>query len=89
MLLFENVSDENKKAIVENHRITGVTKRSSPLFAAYQNEHHLDEARLTSAWRVYRDIWSNPDLMDKLRDSNFSLGVIQEADREFTERLAE
>jgi hypothetical protein len=88
ILLFENVSDENKQTILENYRITGLTKRSSPLFAAYQNENHRDEAKLVSAWRVYMDIWSAPDLMDKLRDSGYALEVIQQVDREFTKRIA-
>ena len=79
----------NKQAILENYRITGLTKRSSPLFAAYQNEHHLDEARLVNAWQVYMDIWSDPDLMDKLRDNHYRLGVIQEVDREFAKRISE
>jgi len=89
MLLFEHVSDENKKAILGNYRITGLTKRSSPLFAAYQNEHHLDEAKLINAWKVYMDIWSDPDLMDKLRDNDYPLEVVQEVDREFAKRITE
>jgi hypothetical protein len=89
MLLLENVSDENKTTILDNYRITGGTKRSSPLLAAYQNEHHLDEAKLVGAWKVYMAIWSDPDLMDKLRDNVYPLAVIQEADREFARRMAE
>jgi hypothetical protein len=89
MLLFENVSDEDKQTILEQYRITGGTKRSSPLFAAYQNEHHLDKAKLVDAWKVYMNIWSDPDLMDKLRDNVYPLEVIHEADREFAERIAE
>ena len=66
-----------------------MTKRSSPLFAAYQNEHHQDEAKLVSAWKVYMDIWSDPDLMDKLRKEAYSLAVVQKADREFAKRIIE
>jgi hypothetical protein len=89
ILLFETVSDEDKQTILEQYRITGGTKRSSPLFAAYQNEHHLDEAKLVHAWKVYMDIWSDPDLMDKLRDNAYLLDVIHEADQVFAERIAE
>lgn len=70
-------------------RITGLTKRSSPLFAAYQNENHQDEGKMVNAWRVYMDIWSDPDLMDKLRDSAYALEIVREADREFARRVAE
>jgi hypothetical protein len=89
LLLFENVSDEDKLTILQQYRITGGTKRASPSFATYQNEHHLDEAKLVHAWKIYMDIWSDPDLMDKLRDNGYPLEVIQEADREFAKRIAE
>jgi hypothetical protein len=89
MLLLENVNDENQKTILENYRITGETKRSAPLLAAYQNEHHQDEAKLVHAWKIFMDIWSDRDLMDKLRDNVYALEVIQEADREFANRVAE
>jgi hypothetical protein len=87
MLLFENVSDENKQTILDNYRITGATKRSSPLFAAYQNKHHLEEAKLVRAWKIYMDIWSDPERLDELRDNAYPLEVIQAADREFSERI--
>jgi hypothetical protein len=89
LMLFENVSDQDKRTILEAYQITGGTKRSSPLFAAYQNEHHLDEAKLAGAWKVYMDIWSDPDRMDKLRENAYPLEVVQEADREFAKRIAE
>ena len=89
MLLFENVSIEHKKTILDKYRITGLTKRSSPLFAAYQNEHHRDEAKLVNAWKIYMDIWSDPDLMDKLRDNAYPLEVVQEADRKFAKRITQ
>jgi hypothetical protein len=44
---------------------------------------------LVHAWKVYMDIWSDPDLMDKLRDNAYSLDVIHEADQEFAKRIAE
>jgi hypothetical protein len=89
MLLLENVTGENKKEILANYQVTGLTKRSSPLLAAYQNAHHLDETKLINAWKVYMDIWSDPDLMDKLRDTGYALEVIQEVDREFAGRIAQ
>lgn len=89
MMLLENVSDENKRIILENYQITGATKRAAPLFAAYQNERHLDEAKLVHAWKVYIGLWSDPDQMDKLRDSNYSLEVIREVDEEFARRIKE
>jgi hypothetical protein len=89
MMLLENVSDENKRIILENYQITGATKRAALLFAAYQNERHLDEAKLVHAWKVYIGLWSDPDQMDKLRDSNYSLEVIREVDEEFARRIKE
>lgn len=87
LLLFDRVGDEAKRVILEDYQITGLTKRSSPLLAAYLNENHQDEAALVAAWKVYMKIWSDADLMDELRDSGYALGVIQKVDREFVGQL--
>ena len=69
------------------YEVTGPTKRNSPAFAAYQNEHHMDRRNLLKAWEVYMEIWTDPNLMDKLRDNNYPIEVFLEADKEFTARI--
>ena len=86
-IVLESVNDEQRKTVLSNYQVTGPTKRNSPAFAAYQNEHHNDRAKLLKAWAVYLDIWSDPDLMDKLRDNGFHVEVFLEADREFVRRM--
>lgn len=86
-LLLERVNDEQRKTILTDYQITGPTKRNSPTFAAYQNQHHLDQQKLLAAWEIYLDIWTDPDLMDELRDHDFPIEVFQEADKRFAERI--
>jgi len=87
-ILLEHVSEQQQETILSEYVVTGPTKRNSPAFAAYQNEHHLDRKKLLEAWEVYIDIWTDPDLMDKLRDNNYPIEVFLEVDKEFTERIA-
>lgn len=88
-ILLERVNPQQQQAILAEYEVTGPTKRGSPLFAAYQNEHHMDRADLLKAWAIYIDIWSDPDLMDKLKASAFDVSVFQEADRRFQQRIQE
>ncbi len=64
-------------------------RRNSPAFAAYQNEHHMDRQNLLAAWDLYIEIWSNPDLMDKLRDNDYPVEAFLESDKQFAARIAE
>jgi hypothetical protein len=88
-ILLEHVNPEQQQEILTEYQVTGPTKRNSPAFAAYQNEHHRDREKLLPAWEVYLDIWSDPDRMDRLRDNGYPLEVFLEADREFAARMGE
>jgi hypothetical protein len=88
-ILLERVNDEQRKSILTAYVVTGPTKRNSPQFAAYQNEHHLDQPKLLAAWQIYLSIWSDPELLDRLRDNGYSIEIILEADKEFAARMAE
>jgi len=87
-ILMKHVSDEQSKRILNAYQVTGPTKRGLPAFAAYQNKHHNDPTELLGAWNVFLDIWSDPNLMDKLKASEFSEKVFLEADTEFARRIA-
>ena len=41
------------------------------------------------AWDIYLDIWTDPNLMDRLEESKFSKEVWLEADWELAERIAD
>jgi len=88
-ILMEQVTEEERQEVLKNYQVTGPKKRSSPQFAAYQNERHLDREKLLAAWEVYLTIWDDPDLMDKLRDDDYSLEAFLEADQRFVDRMAE
>lgn len=88
-IVLERVSEEQQRTILSRYEVTGPTKRNSPAFAAYQNEHHVDRQKLLEAWDLYIEIWSDSDLMDKLRDNNYPLEVFLESDKQFAARIAE
>ncbi|MEQ8788633.1 MAG: hypothetical protein RIC55_20150 [Pirellulaceae bacterium] len=88
-LLLEEVNDRQRNEILTAYTVTGPTKRNAPRFAAYQNEHHLDQQKLLAAWEVYLSIWADPDRMDQLRENDFALDAFQQADQEFARRAAQ
>jgi|GEM_PF-4183763 len=87
-ILLENVDPKQQEEILNAYDVHGLPKRISPIFAAYQNEHHMDREKLFGAWKIYIQIWSDPDLMDKLRDGGYKAEIFLEADREFEQRIA-
>ncbi len=87
-IVLEKASDKHRKMILSDYDIHGIFHGYSPKFAEYQNEHHNDQAKLFRAWDIYVKIWSNPELMDKLRDGSYPIEVFFEADKEFERRIA-
>ena len=87
-ILLGRLGEEDKKKVLAAYRVTGAVKRNSPVLSAWENEHHADEAKLRRAWDLCMDIWSDPNLMDKLKARRFDKAVLLEADREFARRIA-
>ena len=87
-LLLGRMTKEQKQAFLSKYRVTGARKRHSPAFAAYQMKVKDDPDKLLKAWGVYLGIWTDPNLMDRLKETRFSQKVWLEADKEFEKRIA-
>jgi hypothetical protein len=87
-IVLKHADAEQKKKVLANYDVHGWDLRGAPVFGAYQNKVHNDQAKLEAAWDMFLDIWTNPNLLDKLKDSNYSIDVFLEADKEFERRLA-
>jgi len=87
-IVLEHLGKEQRKTVLAAYHVDGPTRRNSPAFAAYQNKHHTDQEKLIKAWDTYLDIWTDPNLMDRLKDNNYPVEVFLEADKEFEKRLA-
>ena len=87
-ILLRRLTDEDAKKVLAAYRVTGPVKRNSPAMSDWENEHHGDRAKLFKAWDIYLDIWTDPNLMDRVKASGFDKKVLLEADREFARRIA-
>lgn len=85
-ILLERIAQDRRQEFLATLDWTGASKRHSPLFAAYQKKILADPDKLLKAWALYLDVWSNPDLLDKFKESKFSQEVFLEADKEFERR---
>jgi len=83
----DHLDDPQAQDLMSGFRLHTPAARGYPVFAAYQIYYKTDKARLIESWDILLDIWTNPDLMDKFKDSRFSEDVVLEADEEFRERI--
>jgi hypothetical protein len=87
-ILLARLGEAEGKDYIKNQEWRGAPKRFAPAFAAQQAAAGVDRAQLQRLWKIYLGVWADPDLMDKLKSSNFDREVFLEADKEFAERSA-
>lgn len=86
-LLMERIASTQREDFLSSFEWTGAYATYAPNLGAAQTDSIADWQSLAQVREVYFDVWTDPNLMDELKASGFSLDVWLEADRRFAEAL--
>ena len=87
-MVYDALPAHKKADFLSKCDITGPAGRLCPSFRRYHNEHLDHPDTLFAAWDVFLKIWTDPNLMDALRDHAYPEEPFAEADARFAEMMS-
>jgi hypothetical protein len=86
-VLLNKMAGEQQKAFLSMLRVTGPGKRRSPLLAAAVDKAMDHPETMIQVWDMYLRVLTDPNLLDRLKETRFADPTWLEVDKEFAKQL--